>query len=180
MDRGKRRAPKNDPGDIEALVFLVIMDAARDMAADLKSIMGEVRAATAAKRALRGLIRRVCCDIAANSGATPGARLTFHKAGLGGESAYHNAEVPSPDQSCDGRVMFVTTDLHPGRITEIDELRAIRDRLKDELDSMNEMGEMTSLRLQMTMDRRSKFIQTLSNIMKKITTTQDTLVQNLK
>jgi hypothetical protein len=44
----------------------------------------------------------------------------------------------------------------------------------------NEMSEMISMRLQMTMDRRSKFISTLSNIMKKISTTQDTLVQNLK
>jgi hypothetical protein len=48
------------------------------------------------------------------------------------------------------------------------------------LDGMNEMSEMTSLRLQMTMDRRSKFISTLSNIMKKISSTQDTLVQNIK
>jgi len=45
------------------------------------------------------------------------------------------------------------------------------------LDSMN---EMSSLRMQMMMDRRSKFISTLNNIMKKISTTQDTLVQNLK
>jgi hypothetical protein len=36
---------------------------------------------------------------------------------------------------------------------------------------MNELSEMTSLRLQMMMDRRSKFISTLSNIMKKISTT---------
>jgi hypothetical protein len=48
------------------------------------------------------------------------------------------------------------------------------------LDSMNEMSEMTSLRLQMTMERRSKFIQTLSNIMLKISSTQDSIVQNLK
>jgi len=34
--------------------------------------------------------------------------------------------------------------------------------------------------MQMMMDRRSKFIRTLNNIMKKISTTQDTLVQNLK
>ena len=54
------------------------------------------------------------------------------------------------------------------------------DESKRKLDSMNEMSEMTSLRLQMTMDRRSKFITTLSNIMKKISTTQDTLVQNIK
>jgi hypothetical protein len=45
---------------------------------------------------------------------------------------------------------------------------------------MSEMSEMTSLRLQMAMDRRSKFIESLSNIMKNISQTQDTLVQNLK
>jgi hypothetical protein len=47
------------------------------------------------------------------------------------------------------------------------------------LDGMNEMSEMTALRLQMTMDRRSKFIGTLSNIMKKIGHTQDELAQNI-
>jgi hypothetical protein len=45
---------------------------------------------------------------------------------------------------------------------------------------MNEMSEMTSLRLQMMMDRRSKFVETLSNIMKKISTTSDSIVQNMK
>jgi hypothetical protein len=54
------------------------------------------------------------------------------------------------------------------------------DELKGKLNGMNEMSEMTSLRLQMTMDRRPKFISTLSNMLKKISTTQDTLVQNIK
>ncbi len=62
----------------------------------------------------------------------------------------------------------------------IQSLRSLRDELKSQLDGMNEMSEMTSLRLQMTMDRRSKFIETLSNIMKKIGTTQETLSQNIK
>jgi hypothetical protein len=60
------------------------------------------------------------------------------------------------------------------------DFRAVQDDLKAKLDGMNEMSEMTSLRPQMTTDRRSKFISTLSNIMKKISTTQDALVQNLK
>jgi len=60
------------------------------------------------------------------------------------------------------------------------QLRAESRTNAPKLDSMNEMSEMTSLRLQMTMDRRSKFISTLSNIMKKISTTQETLTQNLK
>jgi hypothetical protein len=60
------------------------------------------------------------------------------------------------------------------------DLRAVGDDLKGKLDSMNEMSEMTSLRLQMMMDRRSKFISTLSNIMKKVSTTQESVTQNLK
>jgi hypothetical protein len=56
----------------------------------------------------------------------------------------------------------------------------IRDGLKDQLDSMSEMSEMTSLRLQMAIDRRFKLLETLSNIMRKISTTADSLVQNLK
>lgn len=52
--------------------------------------------------------------------------------------------------------------------------------LNGKLGAMNEMSEMTSLRLQMMMDRRSKFISTLSNIMKKISATQDTVEQNIK
>ena len=54
------------------------------------------------------------------------------------------------------------------------------EELKENQDGLNEISEDTSLRLQMTMDRRSKFISTLSQIMKKISTTQDILVQNIK
>ena len=59
-------------------------------------------------------------------------------------------------------------------------LKPMSDDLKGKLDEMNGMSEMTSLRLQMMMDRRSKFISTLSNIMKKIATTTETITQNLK
>lgn len=50
----------------------------------------------------------------------------------------------------------------------------------ERLDNINELSELEQLRLQMAMDRRSKFLSTLSNILKKISETQDTLVQNLK
>lgn len=60
------------------------------------------------------------------------------------------------------------------------QLVAIQEALQSQLDSMNEMSEMTSLRLQMAMDRRSKFVEALSNMMKSISDTQDSIVQNLK
>ena len=54
------------------------------------------------------------------------------------------------------------------------------DTLKGDLDSMSEMGEMESLRLQMAMDRLSKMMSTLSNLLKKISDTSSQIVQNLK
>ena len=74
----------------------------------------------------------------------------------------------------------VATDLHPGPVRTEGQLRAIRDDLRDRLDSTSAVSELTSLRVQMAMDRRSKFVQALSNIMKKIDSTQETIVQNLK
>jgi len=47
-------------------------------------------------------------------------------------------------------------------------------------DEMGSLSDEMSLRLQMQMDRRSKFIETLSNMMKKDSTTEDILVQNIK
>lgn len=45
---------------------------------------------------------------------------------------------------------------------------------------MSEMGETESLRLQMAMDRMSKMMSTLSNLMKKASETSSGIIQNLK
>jgi hypothetical protein len=52
--------------------------------------------------------------------------------------------------------------------------------LKTQLQGMYDLSAEMSPRLQMIMDRRSKFIETLSSIMKRIETTQASLVPNLK
>jgi hypothetical protein len=46
-------------------------------------------------------------------------------------------------------------------------------------DTLNEMSDMSSQRLQMTMERKSKFISTMSNIMKKVSSTQENISRNL-
>ena len=74
----------------------------------------------------------------------------------------------------------VVTDLHEGLITSVEQLRLVRYSLQARLDSMSEMGEMESLRLQMAMDRLSKFMNTLSNLLKKSSDTASGIVQNLK
>ena len=60
------------------------------------------------------------------------------------------------------------------------EIDGLVDQMKNDLDSMSEMGEMESLRLQMAMDRLNKMMSTLSNLLKKISDTGQQITQNMK
>ena len=51
---------------------------------------------------------------------------------------------------------------------------------KNDLDALSELGETESLRLQMAMDRLSKLMSTLSNLLKKASETASGITQNLK
>jgi hypothetical protein len=178
-----KKGPTNTtlPGaDIEQMAFVVMMDAVKSADQDLEMIMAEVKAMTAAKNALRTLISKVGRDVANNATQKDGVPPLDFSAGMGSEDAYYNAPMPVPDPESGPCVIFVPTNLSNGLLVTVAQLKSIQDDLKGQLDSMNEMSEMRSLRLQMAMDRRSKFIETLSNIMKKISATADTLVQNLK
>lgn len=63
---------------------------------------------------------------------------------------------------------------------ELDAARALQDEARQALDALSEMGEMESLRLQMAMDRLSKLMSTLSNMLKKSSDTANAIVQNIK
>ena len=65
-------------------------------------------------------------------------------------------------------------------LAEVARILMLPNELNEKLDGMGGMSSESSLRLQMTLDRRSKLISTLSNIMKKISNTQDALIQNIK
>lgn len=62
----------------------------------------------------------------------------------------------------------------------LDQFGVMIQKVQDKMDSLSEMGELQSMRLQLIMDRRQKMLDTLSNIMKKMSTTMDTLIQNTK
>ena len=59
-------------------------------------------------------------------------------------------------------------------------LETVVDTVRDKLDDLSEMGEMESLRLQMAMDRLSKLMSTLSNLLKKASDTASAITQNIK
>ena len=133
------RGNLND-ADIDALMFLVMMEAAKSAQEDLKSIMDGVKAINDAKASNRRTAR--------TNAARP--RAAINRAAI--------SVVPRSKQDIDAEI----------------------ERVKDDLDSMSEMGEMESLRLQMAMDRMSKMMSTLSNLLKKISDTNATITQNLK
>lgn len=132
-------------GDIEAIAFIVMMEATQDANKDLKAIMDDARNSTKQTEKFRVVLHQVNADLA-GSAIAPGVK--FQPIG------------PRPASTLTKKgVTGVRTD---------------------KPDSTNDMSEMDSLQLQMMMDRRSKFVAALNNIMKKIDDTQDTIIQNLK
>ncbi|MCC6810610.1 MAG: hypothetical protein IT381_24480 [Deltaproteobacteria bacterium] len=60
------------------------------------------------------------------------------------------------------------------------QLDAEIDAWKGKMDSTGDLSDELSLKLQATMDRRKKFLETLSNVMKKLSDTGQAITQNLK
>jgi hypothetical protein len=66
------------------------------------------------------------------------------------------------------------------RLSEKADLESARETVKTKLDSLSELGETESLRLQMAMDRMSKLMSALSNLLKKASDTASGVTQNIK
>jgi hypothetical protein len=185
--------------DASEAAFLVLAMATKDMDDDLRMIMAEIKAANAAKQKLRDQIK----DLNEWISEAMGKAGDHHKSSdidnteVSGKppataARTRSAKVPPVRsvslQKASSPVIHIeyvkapTIRPLPPRTPDVSvsSLKSLLDENKDRLDGMNELSEMTALRLQMTMDRRSKFISTLSQMMKKTSTTQDILVQNIK
>jgi hypothetical protein len=153
--------------DIEALCFLVLMQASKSAQEDLKAIMEGVKATNDQKERLRQHLHEVKRQRAgSHANDTPCASP---------DCKALEANLRSLSAQLPGKARFAVP-----RITTMGDLAVAEGKLKDSLDSLSEMGEMESLRLQMAMDRRSKAIETLSNLMKKLSDTSESIIANLK
>ncbi len=184
--------------DIAEAAFIIMIMATKDMDDDIRMIMAEIKAMNAAKQKLRDMIKELNGWIPQEMSKHAGSEdIDSEKAATSGTKARAprlSAKTPAPPvrrmtletkTSPMIHLEYVKTPIIPplpprNSGLTVSGLKSLLDDIKGKLDGLNEMSEMTSLRLQMTMDRRSKFIQTLSNIMKKISTTQETIVQNIK
>jgi hypothetical protein len=143
-------------GDIEALSFLVMMQATRSAQEDLRAIMAGVKQINDAKAALRQNTVRTNSAVAGLR--APGQTNTTQIRPIPNTVRPVIQPVPMPKPELDARIAAAGNNL----------------------DSLNELGEMESLRLQMAMDRMSKMMSTLSNLLKKISETSSGITQNLK
>ena len=143
-------AAPGDGQDIDTLLFLVMMQAAQSAQEDLKAIMEQMRAINVSKEKLRRLFDK-----------TQTAR-PFHGT-LDFESVFQVMATLYGKQ-LEAEAYDLLGNLHHCR----------------DNDSLSEMGEMEALRMQMAMDRLSKLMSTLSNLMKKASETSSQITQNLK
>ena len=168
-------SPIDIPGnDVEEMVFVVLMQATNDADLDLQQIMDQVKAQTAAKQRLRDLINRVNHDVAsANTGANMAKQpcRTGVCQSLPGELRQLSAATA---QSKRPMRMAVPENLTYGQLPQV------ASQLNQELDSMNDLSTEQQLQMQMIMDRRSKLEEAISNIMKKLQDTSNSIVGNMK
>jgi len=171
--------------DIEALCFLVLMQAAKSAQEDLKAIMAEVKAINNTKDRQRDILKRLqAISEAASDGSDdhrrPGSqtRPTLDPCATLDSELFVQLIVTSVARQSDREAEALAAE--DVSLRERYRIAKAADDDRGQLDAMSEMSEMTSMRLQMQMDRRSKFIEALSNILKKMRETQDAVIQNLK
>jgi hypothetical protein len=158
--------------DIEAVAFIVMMEATTEMDKDMQAIMAEVKAMTNAKQKLRDLMNQVDKDIASSANAPPAAPCKTP----GCQSLSRECTELSAMTGNTRKPLHFQLPAQPS----YGSLRQLQNQLNSALSQASEWGDEESLRLQMAMDRRSKFIETLSNIMKKTSDTSQAVVSNLK
>lgn len=153
--------------DIEALAFLVLMQASKSAQEDLKAIMAKVKAINNQKAQQRELLSKIQ------------QQKTITAIQLDSSKMLQSRTIALKNGQNHEAIKFSRSSSRFTPPTKA-ELDALVVKCKNDLDSMSEMGEMESLRLQSAMDRKSKMMSTLSNILKKISQTADQIVQNLK
>jgi hypothetical protein len=159
-------------GDIDAVVMIVMEQAAQDSEQELQAQMQQMQTAMNQKQALRQLedeMRQAMAQMQAVAKNAP-CKTAFCQAlpaRLDGLSR-SSAGLPHP--------------IHlqaPSNITG-QQLASLEAQLKQSLDSASDMNEQLQLEVQMSMDQRSKALEMLSNIEKTESDTQNSIVQNLK
>ena len=168
-------------GDIEALAVTVLDLAATAAQEDLKAIMTGVEDINAAKDAQREMKDEVN-QRAATFGSKKAAARPIRPGDEGDTKplADGDPDPGPPADNSDGTRADTTPSGASSGLTAQEELEIRIAKIKAELDSMSKVGDVDSLRLQMAMDRLSKMMSTLSNLLMEVSATASQITLNSK
>jgi hypothetical protein len=158
---------KLNNGDIEAIAFLVLMQAAKSAQEDLKAIMAKVKSINKQKQELRDMQAKLKQQEAMTAIQLDSFKLLSSKT-----AAIQKGQDPDK--------LKLARSASSRRKPSKAQMDTKVEKVKNDLDSMSEMGEELQLKTQMTMEAQSKMISTISNLLKKISDTQNSIIQNLK
>ena len=144
--------------------FTVLMESDKSAREDLKAIMAGVKAINKQKEGWRAIANTLAA-YPAEAGKPSRGGWVFDSTDAKGATVTGGFTLKGTGAG--------------GAVTRAD-VESARETIKNKLDSLSEMGEMESLRLQMAMDRMSKMMSTLSNLLKKMSDTASEITQNLK
>lgn len=164
--------------DIEELAFLVLMEAAKDSEEDLRQIMAHVKAINNAKASQRESMQKLqevesgIRGAAAKSGNASKSPCTIPDC----RSLVELSARLSQSTARGNRALQYNA---PAQMTYAQALQ-LAEKMKQDLDSMSDLSQVDQMKLQQAMDRRSKMEEMISNLLKKISDTQSSIIGNLK
>lgn len=153
--------------DIEALVQLVMMESVRQADADLRDMMAQMREANARKARMRDM---AAAQREAKKGLSDAARAEYSRP---------ESKAVCVDPPCQFSRIAAPPPLDQAKIVA-PQGPGGSPVTEPAPDSMSEMNDMDQMRMQMAMDRRAKFMEVLSNVLRKSSDTAGTITSNLK
>lgn len=165
--------------DIETLILLVMIQVSNDEDEDLKSLMAGIKANMERKKELNELHRQLQKDkqdLSRSEMDSIKFKLLKRPVIQVADKTKFIAPVKM-NPVIPARNKQVTTV--SAKVTK-DEIEKTADEIKLKTDEASDLSETQSLQLQMHMDRKSKMMNTISNLFKKMSDTQDQIIGNLK
>jgi hypothetical protein len=160
--------------DISALSFIILMQAVTDTDNDLEQQMEAAQAQTKAKSQIRAMIEKAEQYEAANAGLPKSSACKPPGCG--------EYQVSSPNSlvtAIHGPTSSTPAPLISRPIT-FGQLQVEIQNLQNESDSLNDISSEDQLEIQESMEQKSQFETMMSDLMKTLARTQDTVLKNLK
>ena len=164
-------SPGAGEGDIEAIAFLVLIQATKELENDLKAAAAEVKAMNEVKQKLRDLMSGINAATAGNNGGASARCRTPFCLSL-------PAQLSALTMATRGFQRPVK--LYAPADPSFANLSGLQGQMKASLDSLDSMSTWAERRIQQYQDRRAKLLEALFLIMKKTSETQAGIIQNLK